>query len=472
MDFTRINFGRADAHSEGEDFPILLKDGYLDIDSVVDQALNTSVFLFLGYKGSGKSSLSEHLRLKYGEELIDQQGLNNFPFKLFDKVIDSPDKNIRYKSTWRWLLSVKAFQNLYKDTASFLQTDENLHKVFETLTQAGIFPLITISSLVKKTVTNSVYTEINKIGLSHSSQKVPDSSVDYEMATDYLIDLLRNFKEENKHIIIIDDLDDILSPNGLQFGILTALINEAKDLNRIFSRSNIPVKILVLCRTDMFERFVDPNMNKIKQDSSFTFTWYREGVDSHKASELVNLINKRAKLTYPEVLDVFNTFFPQRYQGVSIRKSLLNYTRHTPRDFIQLMNHIQSNCNAGTENVTGNEIVKGINDYSTEYFKQEIADEMAGYFTHEMIEGVFNVLASLHKKYFTFHDFAKKKALNQKLRNISSEEILETLYNCSAIGHIYEGGDYTFKYRNRASSFDPESKISVHRGLWKVLNIS
>lgn len=74
MDFTKINFGRADAHSEGEDFPILLKDGYLDIDSVVDQALNTSVFLFLGYKGSGKSSLSEHLRLKIRGGLLINKG--------------------------------------------------------------------------------------------------------------------------------------------------------------------------------------------------------------------------------------------------------------------------------------------------------------------------------------------------------------------------------------------------------------
>ena len=63
MDFRKIDFGRADAHTEGEDTPNLLKYGFVDIDQVVNKAVKTSTFLFLGYKGSGKSSLSEHLRL-------------------------------------------------------------------------------------------------------------------------------------------------------------------------------------------------------------------------------------------------------------------------------------------------------------------------------------------------------------------------------------------------------------------------
>lgn len=57
-DFRQINFGLSDAQTEGEDYPNLLSDGYVDILQVVDKAINTSVFLFLGYKGSGKSSLS------------------------------------------------------------------------------------------------------------------------------------------------------------------------------------------------------------------------------------------------------------------------------------------------------------------------------------------------------------------------------------------------------------------------------
>lgn len=94
-DFRQINFGLSDAQTEGEDYPNLLSDGYVDILQVVDKAINTSVFLFLGYKGSGKSSLSEHLRLTQVGVEVDQQPLKDFPFKFFDKIINSEDRNFK-----------------------------------------------------------------------------------------------------------------------------------------------------------------------------------------------------------------------------------------------------------------------------------------------------------------------------------------------------------------------------------------
>lgn len=103
MDFKTIKFGKADAHTEGESFPELLKNGYLNISSVADVAINSEIFLFLGYKGSGKSSLSEHLWLKAEEDVVvDQQPLKNFPFKEFDKIPVADDRLIRYKKLWDW----------------------------------------------------------------------------------------------------------------------------------------------------------------------------------------------------------------------------------------------------------------------------------------------------------------------------------------------------------------------------------
>lgn len=63
MDFRDIEFGRADAKEEGAEYPDLLINGYLDSTGVINLALNCSTFLFLGYKGSGKTALLEHIRL-------------------------------------------------------------------------------------------------------------------------------------------------------------------------------------------------------------------------------------------------------------------------------------------------------------------------------------------------------------------------------------------------------------------------
>ena len=251
MYFNKINFGKADAHTEGEDYPILLEEGYLDIESVVDQALNSSTFLFLGHKGSGKSSLSEHLRLKLGESIVDQQGLRDFPFREFDKALQIDDRTLRYKKLWQWMLCVKIFCDLYKDSDAIIQTGDKVKTVIDIFTQAGIFPVISISSLVNKVVSNSAKAAAGIFEVSHA-KTTNNLSVDIELALDYLKQVLLSFKEEKQHVLIIDDLDDVLSPNGIQFYVIAALINEVKELNRFFSLSNIPVKILILCRTDMF----------------------------------------------------------------------------------------------------------------------------------------------------------------------------------------------------------------------------
>ena len=54
---------------------------------------------------------------------------------------------------------------------------------------------------------------------------------------------------------------------------------------------------------------------------------------------------------------------------------------------------------------------------------------------------------------------------------------MRVLYDCSAIGHVYSyKGEritrVTFKYRNRTSTFTPDDRILLHKGLWKALNVN
>ncbi len=471
MDFRKINFGLSDAQSEGMDYPDLLIDGYVNILQVIENVNTPRIFLFLGYKGSGKSSLSEHLRLSESQAIVEQQPLKDFPFKLFEKVIEGDDRTIKYKTIWRWLLCAKVLSSLCRDSDASLPDVKEALAVF---TQAGLFPVLNISSLLKKSTATTVSAAIKSLGISHTvNSEYTDTGL--EMLIDHIKSILLQIKEEKQHLIIIDELDDILTPNGRQFENIAALINETKDLNFFFYTNHIPAKIIILCRTDMFERLPGQNLNKIKQDNSFTFTWYREGIDSNKNSDLIYLVNKRARLTYPEIQDVFSSFFPSRLDDTDIYSALLNYTRHIPRDFIQLMNYIKKHCDS--EKVSHSAIVKGIKDYSTEYFITEISNELSGYLPSAAIQPVFNVISSLRLQSFTFEQFQKKAQENSILKDLNPSEILKVLYDCSAIGHIhyYNENNKTmvlYKYRNRATSFEKTDKILLHRGLWKSMNVS
>ena len=472
-DFRSITFGLSDARTEGEDYPNLLTEGYVDIDQVVDKAINTSVFLFLGYKGSGKSSLSEHLRLSQENTIVEQQPLKDFPFKFFDKIINCEDRSLKYKTTWRWLLCTKVLYTICSNMAPN-QLDDTTNNAVAVFTQLGLFPVLNISSLVKRSSTTTVSATIKSFGFSHSvSENYAES--DMEMLTDYIKSIICSIKESRPILIIIDELDDILTPNGRQFENIASLINEVKDLNSFFNRNDILVKIIVLCRTDMFERLPGQNLNKIKQDNSFTFTWYREGVNSNLDSDLIKLVNIRARLKYPMINDIFEEFFPKRLDNTDIRSALLDYTRHTPRDFVQLMNYIKRNCDDAT--VSNLVINKAVKEYSTEYFKQEISNELAGYFSGQAIASIFNVLSSIRQQRFEYKTFINTCKLYSDLGNIEPFEIMRVLYDCSAIGHTHfykENGStrVLFKYRNRASAFNPMDKILLHKGLWKALNVS
>lgn len=473
MDFRNINFGKADAHEEGSEYPELLIDGYYDNGNVVEKACNSSIFLFLGYKGSGKSALSEHLKLSEMDGIsVDQQSLKDFPFKIFAKIVTG-DSEIEYKLkiSWRWLLLVQMLSILISDKDAKPRDYSEIEKMTNFMTQSGIFPLVGISALVSKTTTRTFQGSVRKFGFEHTTHN-ENAQISFEWLISYIKEVIASYCEMKTHIIVIDGLDDILTSRELQYLSIAALINEVKDLNLFFKGKELPLKIIVLCRTDIFEKLPDANKNKIRRDCSYTFLWYKEGEDNQKNCGLTDLLNKRGRLVYPQIDDVINEFFPKNFNKSPMHTALLEMTRHTPRDFMQLMIFIQAHCT--TPNVSIQNITDGIKDYSSEYFLPEIKDEMAGYIPFEHIDKIVSLLASFRERVFNYNEFCTAFEALQ-IKDIKIDTILGILYDCSAIGHTYPYNDetrVTFKYRNRNSGFTKSNRIILHKGLWKALNVN
>lgn len=475
-DFRKINFGQVAAEAEGQENPTLLLDGYYDKDNIIETAINSSKFLFLGYKGSGKTALSEHLRLMKRDDLIiDQLLLESFPYKSFTKMVSgSDDSEVKIKVAWNWLLKIKVLGSLIsdKDAKSLLEVE--LNKAIELFTQLGIFPLTNISSLVKKSSSNSFKTGIKIFSYEHTNE-TENASISFELALDYISNLVLSFKEEKRHLIIIDGIDDILTSGETQYKSIAGLVNVVKNINKDFVQNALLVKIIILCRTDIFERLPDPNKNKIRSDFSFTFNWYVEGSDNQERCGLIDIANLRTQLVYPNVKNVFKSFFPNTIEGKDTKQYLLDMTRHTPRDFMRLMFYIQSECK---EKVRSEDIKKALSKYSSDYFIPEIRDEMTGYIPYKTVDTVIKLLASFRNREIRFRDFKDEFEASPDLKgNLTAEYTLNVLYECSAIGNIYEYDDngtqrITFKYRNRNSSFNRRNGIILHRGLWKGLNIN
>jgi hypothetical protein len=157
-----------------------------------------------------------------------------------------------------------------------------------------------------------------------------------------------------------------------------------------------------------------------------------------------------------------------------LRKTLLDMTRHTPRDFIELLKYIQSHCS--DKAVTANAIRNGMRTYSIKYLLPEIGDELSGYCTRPEFNEVVSLLGMLRKRDFTFSEFTElAKSRESEVDGHKAKRIFESLFMCSAIGHVIKkpGGNtlYSFNYRNRHSNFDERQRIILHKGLWKALNL-
>lgn len=320
MNFCKIVLGKADAQEEGVEYPELLKNGYYDNNNVVDMIYTTSIFLILGYKGSGKSALSEHLKLSEAEGVcVEQLSLKDFPYKLFSKIVaGDSEQEYKLKVSWRWLLLIQVLNSLRKDKDAKPKDTAQLNVLADFLTQSGVYPLVNMSSLVTKTISRTFQGALRNFKFSQTTQ-TENAQISFEWVIDYVKEVISGYVEMYHHFLVIDGLDDILTSREIQYLSIAALINEVKDLNLYFRRCSLPLKIIVLCRTDIFERLPDANKNKIRRDCSYSFTWYKEGEDTQKACGLIDIVNKRGRLVYPEISDVIGDFFlPDISETISI----------------------------------------------------------------------------------------------------------------------------------------------------------
>ena len=287
--------------------------------------------------------------------------------------------------------------------------------------------------------------------------------------------LFRGIRSTSQHYLIIDGLDDVLTTREIQYKSLSALILEVSRLNSVFYQCDVPAKIILLCRTDLFELLPGANNNKIRQDYSVELNWYDDPREP-QSSALVRVAETRTKRSLGQNIGMFRDFFPRIIEGRRADLALLDMTRHTPRDFLRLLSHIQQ-YSRGSGRIAEAAIKSGIRNYSIQYFLPEMRDELSGYATSSEVSALVNALGRLRKRDFRLSELVlASQSGTPTLEEDRVYDIVGGLFQCSALGNIQHRPDgaryYTFKYRNRYSSFNSNESIILHRGIWKALNVN
>ncbi|NMY51060.1 hypothetical protein [Pseudomonas sp. WS 5011] len=479
MNFTDIEFGKATGEQESLSFPILLEKGFINKDNALEKLKSSDKFLILGFKGSGKSILGEKIKHESFPENKDSKfcttvnHLADFPFKSFAKIFSGDaEPESKYPTTWQYLILTTLLEAFVEDPNGRDTENLEFRESISKLNEHGLLPIKNLKSLALRSSKTSFKVNLFKLleYNQENSQNPKEQDILFLEVVDYLKELIPEFNTQSKHLLIIDGLDDILTLRDIQLKSLGALIFEAQRLNIWMQREKIPAKIIILCRTDLFEKLPVPNKNKIRQDYSVSLDWYHDPRDASN-SMLVELANLRASLFLDGTSNIFDSFFEKETENKPTTHFLLDHTRHTPRDFTQLLNNIKSFYK--NEKISRNEIINGIRKYSTEYFLPEIKDELVGYIDDIVFDNFTQAVTQLKQREFKYTALIENIDL-QKTPRDSVDSLLNALFKCSAIGNkwSHSGNErYEFIFRNPHAQFDKTKTIVLHKGLWKSLNL-
>lgn len=472
-----INFGYTSAETESDENPDLLGRGFYDLNSVALKAIEGKEFIFLGYKGSGKTAIARHIELSKAQKsdfFITNIQLGDFPFTPFSKIVKGDiEPEAKYPIAWAWLLYIKIIESISQDNAAIHERQSKFDGAVRALSEAGFIGNVDISKIVNASSKRSFSIKIPEIIELSTDSERQEPSQDISFYVSSFKSIVESIKTPSDHLIIIDGLDDIITKRSTQYSALGGLMFEISRINSSLRSKGLAVKICCLCRTDIFERISNPNKNKLRQDYCVELDWYEDPSDISE-SMLVKAANLRAKVALNEDVNVLKKYFIDNINGIPTGKYLLNHTRHTPRDFFQLLNSVKYIHGSRVDKADSQSISSGIRRYSINYFLPEIKDELDGYLTPEEINSCFQSIEQIGRVQFSYGEI--RSVMMDYIKDEKKILVaLDMLFSCGAISNVRKINNsyiYTAKYRNRHSSFKEKEMIEAHRGLWKALNLS
>ena len=404
---------------------------------------------------------------------VDFLDLKDFPYGTLSEIAADDSSQQILRLSWRWLLLLRTFQLLLSDEGAHPADGVDAQRLSRSLARQGLLPSKSITDLSLRSAQIAVTGRLPSLFEGSLSVEFGSRQVELSDATGRLLDVVSGFRSESRHLVVVDGLDELLSPDGATYGSLSALLGEIESLNDAFYRSESAFKFILLCRSELYERLASPNKNKIRQNFAIRLKWTL-GDDRADESDLLNLILQRARLSGYVGQSPIDDLLPRKYKTDNTRVDtwpyLLSHTRHTPRDLIALLSNIQESMRG--RNVTNSAIYKGLGTYSSEYFVPELKDELEGYMSPEDIDEIFGLLSSIQKRVFLVEEV--ERLADRRRLSLPAVDALQILFECSALGQersTESGADHRFRYMDSNLAVNPDVPFIIHRGAWIGLKL-
>lgn len=338
MKLKEFNLGFSDAKNELLRTPEILINCFHDNNNILEKLLNGDKYMLLGTKGVGKSAYSAKIQLEAKNNsniYVSSLELNDFDFSLFFKT--NVDSNFiggkKFKEPWDFLLLHMIYKVIYYDMK--ITEVPEIIEVINYLEKNGLNLKLKSKEIVKKLKSFKVGKGIElQFDLDNEKCEKFEYSTLIKNCIDKMLENLSYIHFNDKNLkILLDGLDDILRFKKDTIQILTSLIRSTDYLNMNFLKNNIPIKIILFIRQDIFSLLIDPDLNKIKRDWSEYLKW------TDKIDDLKELVELR--LSSSDKLKKYDNYwdkiFPPLIKNKDSWEHIIEYTLIKPRDILQFL---------------------------------------------------------------------------------------------------------------------------------------
>lgn len=452
---------------------------FYDYNNIYENTLKNQNFLVLGRKGSGKTILAEFIKKQAQKEpqwFCEICSYKDFKFHELINLKSSDISPNEYICIWEWVILLDFARNCLLDEG--LVSEEK--KKLETFFKDNYYSIdIDSKKIVEITKQNKIKGTFLKQSAEHSNTtKLSETSyLSYvENLRDTVCSLLQ--QSESRYFIFYDELDDKFRNDDYYRNSMISLIKAADKINLRLYELGAQSKVILLMRTDIFSLLNDPDLNKIKMSNAVLIDW---GNTTQPTSPLITLILNKIRTSLPEVSqqytneELFNVFFPQDIKRILPTRFILERTFFRPRDVITYLNLIIKKY-PQTQYFGYKGFLDTKKQYS-EYFYQEVRNELSGHLPDEIIDQSTLLLKQFNRHHFTYKEISDYFNNNKKQYNlINLDEILKVLFKFSVIGNKwfneFQHKDYyCWAYRDNRAELDLNKLMLVHLGLREELSL-
>lgn len=471
--FRELNFGDIDAAREAIDDPQLLLDGYFDYRQAAYGIETKYLWLLLGPKGSGKTAVLEHIRLKWErspDRFFTLWDLSGFPVNDVTDIATGQSKGAsRSQTAWEFMLLLRLLSSL-SDDQGIWSPDGSFNKFISGMKRLGFLTSDWVGAVTRWRL-DSITVDAKVLGGGARRGSLANGSAMNPLElTSYMKDVIAKTHGESQHKIALDGLDSFFFETSDEWASLAGLIQAINSLNKWFGERDLPYSFVAAVRSDVFDVLPGPDLNKMKQNAVH-LDWNAGGIGRNNG--LWNLVTMKAAVGKPTVKDVVKQYLGSEtrvWVYPDIPTPILDHTRLLPRDVVAAMKLLQLEY-GGSGLVPEANAKRAIKRYCQEYFVGEIFDNLAGILSPAKARNLASFREALRTaptRVFSFDYMTKELAGELDASEI--RQLLKQMFEIGGLG-IRNGQHTDFVYRSvGGAGFSPRHNYLLHDALTRAWN--